>query len=95
MQDHERIAIELIAIGFAIAMLKYIGDESRPAWQIILARSILNGFTTLGAGAALLWLPNLSPLAILGLGAFIGALGSQYIEYALKKFIRGKFGGQN
>ena len=59
-------------------------------WRIVLGRAILNGFTTLGAGGALIWISDLNMLAILGLGAFLGTLGSQFVEAQAERFVKNK-----
>jgi hypothetical protein len=90
MQEHEKVALQLILMGFAIAMAKALVSTEKLTWRIVLGRAILNGFTTLGAGGALIWISDLNMLAILGLGAFLGTLGSQFVEAQAERFIKNK-----
>ncbi|OJH81766.1 holin [Serratia marcescens] len=39
----------------------------------------------MAAGAALIWVPGLSPLAIVGLGAALGIAGHQAVELWLRR----------
>lgn len=90
MQDHEKMALQLILMGVVIAMAKILVSTEKLTWRVVLGRAILNGFTTLGAGGALIWISDLNMLGILGLGAFLGTLGSQFVEAQATKFVKEK-----
>ena len=90
MQEHEKVALQLIFMGVVIAMAKILVSEEKTTWRVVVGRSILNGFTTLGAGAVLIWISDLSMLGVLGLGAFLGTLGSQFVEVKLRKLVNTK-----
>ncbi|ENV18720.1 holin [Acinetobacter sp. RIT698] len=90
MQEHEKVALQLILMGVVIAMAKVLVSTEKLTWRVVLGRAILNGFTTLGAGGALIWISDLNMLAILGLGAFLGTLGSQFVESQAEKFVKDK-----
>lgn len=90
MQEHEKVALQLIFMGVVIAMAKLLVSTEKLTWRIVLGRAILNGFTTLGAGGALIWISDLNMLAILGLGAFLGTLGSQFVEAQAERFVKNK-----
>lgn len=92
MQDHEKVALQLIMMGVVIAMAKILASEEKATWRMVVGRSILNGFTTLGAGAILIWISDLSMLGVLGLGAFLGTLGSQFVEVQLRKVVKNNTG---
>ena len=92
MQEHEKMALQLILMGVVIAMAKVLISTEKLTLRVVLGRAILNGFTTLGAGGALIWISDLNMLAILGLGAFLGTLGSQFVEAQAEKFIKEKVG---
>lgn len=93
MQEHEKVALQLILMGVVIAMAKILVSEEKATWRIVVGRSILNGFTTLGSGAILIWISDLSMLGVLGLGAFLGTLGSQFVEVQLRKVVKNNMGG--
>ena len=90
MQEHEKVALQLIFMGVIIAMAKILVSEEKATWRVVVGRSILNGFTTLGAGVVLIWISDLSMLGVLGLGAFLGTLGSQFVEVKLRKLVNTK-----
>ncbi|MFW2078811.1 holin [Acinetobacter sp. ULE_I010] len=92
MQEHEKVALQLIFMGVVIAMAKVLVSTEKLTWRVVVGRSILNGFATLGAGAVLIWISDLSMLGVLGLGAFLGTLGSQFIEAQLRKVVKNKAG---
>ena len=90
MQEHEKVALQLILMGVVIAMAKVLASTEKLTWRIILSRALLNGFTTLGAGGVLIWISDLNTLGVLGLGAFLGTLGSQFVEAQAEKFVKDK-----
>ena len=87
MQEHEKVALQLIFMGVIIAMAKLPVSDEKATWRVVVGRSILNGFTTLGAGAVLIWISDLSMLGVLGLGAFLGTLGSQFVEVNFRTLV--------
>ncbi|MDF2791459.1 MAG: phage holin 2 family protein [Neobacillus sp.] len=90
MQEHEKVALQLILMGVVITMAKVLVSTEKHTWRVVLGRAILNGFTTLGAGGVLIWISDLSMLGVLGLGAFLGTLGSQFVEAQASKFVKDK-----
>lgn len=90
MQEHEKVALQLILMGVVIAMAKILISTEKLTLRVVIGRAILNGFTTLGAGAVLVWISDLNTLGILGLGAFLGTLGSQFVELQAEKFVKDK-----
>ncbi|WP_244104703.1 phage holin family protein [Burkholderia anthina] len=45
------------------------------------------------AGIALLQIPDLPPIALLGIGSAFGIVGSQYLEVLLRRKAKQLFGG--
>ena len=60
--------------------------------RLIVGRTILGSATSLVAGAVLLQIPDINPLALIGIACALGILGSTFIEEYLKKNMT-KWGG--
>ncbi|WP_347467498.1 holin [Burkholderia stagnalis] len=70
----------LAAIGGAIAFGKLMAEPERPKLRIIIGRTIVGSGLSVAAGAALTLFPDLTPLAVTGIGACFGILGQQFLE---------------
>lgn len=81
----------LFAIGFAIYLAKSVATQDQDSWYVISAKAILNGFTSLMAGAVLMW-ASVPILAVIGLAALFGTLGTEavckYFKNQLNKNIK-------
>lgn len=86
MQEHERGALYLIGIGIAISVGKLLNSKEPLSLRLVLGRVLVGAVMSLPAGAVLLMVPDLNPLATIGLGAAIGILGEQYLEAVVNKW---------
>lgn len=79
----------LFCIGFIIYLAKYLATSGQYKWNIIFAKAVLNGMTSLFSGAILIYIsvPN---LAIVALAAILGTLGSEVIIKWIKSKINKK-----
>lgn len=81
----------LFTIGFAIYLAKSVATQDQDSWKVIGAKAILNGFTSLMAGAFLMW-ASVPTLAVVGLAALFGTLGTEavckYFKYQINKNIK-------
>lgn len=76
----------LFAIGFAIYLAKSVATQDQDSWKVIGAKAVLNGFTSLMAGAVLMW-ASVPTLAVVGLAALFGTLGTEVVcKYFKKQF---------
>ena len=57
---------------------------------MILGRAILGAATSMIAGVGLIQFPDLNPLALYGIGSGLGIVGAQYLEIALKRWLKQK-----
>ena len=73
-------------------MSKLLVSSEPLSVRLIIGRTILGSATSVIAGAALLQVPDINPLALLGIACAFGILGSTFIEEYLKKNIN-KWGG--
>ena len=84
MQDHEKNLLLLIAIGAAIGFAKLLVSDEKLTWRLAIGRTILGSATSTIAGAVVLQIPNINPLALLAIASALGILGSTFIENWLK-----------
>lgn len=76
----------LFAIGFAIYLAKSVATQDSDSWKVIGAKAILNGFTSLIAGTVLMW-ASVPTLAVVGLAALFGTLGTEAVCKYFKRTI--------
>ena len=87
MQEHEKSLLALVLIGGLIGMSKLLVSSEPLSVRLIIGRTILGSATSVIAGAVLLQVPDINPLALLGIACAFGILGSTFIEEYLKKNI--------
>ena len=92
MQEHDKSILMLIVIGGLIGMSKLLVSKEPLSVRLLIGRTILGSATSLIAGVVILQIPNVSPLALIGLASSLGILGSTFIEEYLKKNVD-KWGG--
>ncbi|WP_321842696.1 phage holin family protein [Burkholderia cepacia] len=92
MQEHEKTFLELIVMGALIGIAKLLVSSEQLTFRVIVGRALLGSATSMVAGIALLQIPNLDPLALLGIGSALGIVGSQYIEILLRRKARAVMG---
>jgi hypothetical protein len=92
MQEHEKSILMIIVIGGLIGMSKLLVTKEPLSARLIIGRTILGAATSLIAGVVLLQMPNIPPLALVGIASGLGILGSTFIEEYLKKNVD-KWGG--
>lgn len=92
MQEHEKSILMIIVIGGLIGMSRLLVSKEPLSARLVIGRTILGSATSLIAGVVLLQMPDISPLALVGLASALGILGSTFIEEYLKKNVD-KWGG--
>lgn len=92
MQEHEKTFLELIVMGALIGIAKLLVSSEQLTFRVIVGRALLGSATSMVAGIVLLQIPNLDPLALLGIGSAFGIVGSQYIEILLRRKARAVMG---
>lgn len=88
MQEHDKSILMLIVIGGLIGMSKLLVSKEPLSVRLLIGRTILGSATSLIAGVVILQIPNVSPLALIGLASALGILGSTFIEEYLKKRVK-------
>ena len=88
MQEHENklgMLATLIIIGAAIGLAKLLVSDEKLTWRLTLGRTILGSASSVIAGAVLLQVPDIDPLALIAIASTLGILGSTFIESWLKR----------
>lgn len=90
MQDHEKTLMQLLLLlGGIIALGKVLASNEKITPRLIVGRVILGSAISVAAGAALVQFPDMSPLAVNGVGAGLGILGYQFCEMWLRRRLGG------
>ncbi|QBC44473.1 holin [Iodobacter fluviatilis] len=85
MQEHEKNLVWLLLLGAAIGLGKLLVSQEELTVRLVIGRSILGSATTAVAGALLIQIPDLPPLALMAVGCALGITGAQFLEMWLKK----------
>ncbi|RQR37862.1 phage holin family protein [Burkholderia sp. Bp9142] len=85
MQEPEKTIAELIVMGALIGIAKLLVSSEQLTFRVVAGRALLGSATSMIAGVALLQVPDLPPLALLGIGSALGIVGAQYIEVLLRR----------
>ena len=85
MQEHEKNFLLLIVIGASIGFAKLLVSDEKLTWRLTIGRTILGAATSTIAGAIILQIPDINPLALISLASALGIMGSTFIESWLKR----------
>ncbi|BEM39433.1 MULTISPECIES: phage holin family protein [Serratia] len=85
MQEHEKTFWSLLLLGALIAIGKVLSSNEPITPRLFIGRVILGAGTAMVAGAALIWVPGLPVLGVVGLGAALGIAGHQAVELWLRR----------
>ncbi|ATM78688.1 holin [Serratia fonticola] len=85
MQEHEKTLWWLMILGALIAVGKALTSDEPITPRLFIGRVILGTGTAMAAGAALIWVPGLPVIGVVGLGAALGITGHQIVELWLKR----------
>ncbi|MCW2479173.1 phage holin family protein [Candidatus Symbiopectobacterium sp. NZEC135] len=84
MNEPDKSVLSLFLIGALIVVGKVLAGGEPVTLRLFIGRTLLGGFVSMVAGVALVQFPNLSPVAINGIGAALGIAGYQAIELLIK-----------
>ncbi|MCA6972125.1 phage holin family protein [Pectobacterium carotovorum] len=84
MNEPDKSILSLFLIGALIVVGKVLAGGEPVTLRLFIGRVLLGGFVSMVAGVALVQFPNLSPVAINGIGAALGIAGYQAIELMIK-----------
>ncbi|VVD75371.1 holin [Pandoraea horticolens] len=87
MDDHKTAwtILGLLVLGAAMGFGKLLVSDEVLTWRLIIGRAILGAGASMIAGVVLIQIPDIPPLALLGIGSVLGTVGAQFIELQLKR----------
>lgn len=85
MEQHEKSLFTLVAVGALIAIGKLLASNEVLTWRVIIGRTLLGSASSMVAGVALVQVPDLDPIGLVGLGAALGIFGAQALESWFKR----------
>lgn len=95
MEEHEKTFITMVVIGALISIGQMLTGAEPITIKLFVSRVILGAATSVAAAALLIWIPDLSPLALVGCASALGIAGYQAVEMWIKKrgsaLLKGKF----
>jgi hypothetical protein len=86
--DSDKNILELMAAwGVVLAVGKLLlGDKKVPV-RLFIGRVIIGAGLSMAAGAALVAVPDLSPIGLVGLGSALGISGQDLLERLLQRVL--------
>ncbi|MCX8566966.1 MAG: Phage holin family 2 [Glomeribacter sp. 1016415] len=88
LHEHDRTMLAtLAAMGAAIAIGKLLTGGEKITARLIIGSMIVGAGLSVAASSILMLLPELSPIAVTGLGAALGILGQSYLELAVQRWL--------
>lgn len=85
MEEHEKTLITIALMGALIGIGKMLTGAEPITIKLFIGRVILGSATSVAAGAILIWIPDISPIALTGVASALGIAGYQAVEMWLKK----------
>lgn len=85
MQEYEKGALTLAVMGALIALGKLLSSNEPVTARLAIGRVIVGSALSVAAGSMLYLVPELHPLALLGIGSALGLAGLQGVEFWLKR----------
>lgn len=88
--DEAKTLLTMLLVGVISAIGNLLTCGEPISWRHALGRCITSGILAMAAGSVLVWLPNLSELALIGLSAAFASAGTSALERLLQKYIPNK-----
>jgi len=85
MHEHERGLLMLVLGGALIGLGKLLVSDEAITVRLVIGRAVLGSAASVMAGIVLLQVPDISPLALLGIGSALGIVGAQFLETWIKR----------
>lgn len=82
----------IAAMGAAIGLGQLLSSADEITLRLAVGRAVVSAGISLSAGAGLMLLPTMSPVAVIGLAALLGSLGTSGLERMAKRAIGPKAG---
>ncbi|WP_350024824.1 phage holin family protein [Providencia rettgeri] len=85
MEEHEKTLLTIAVMGALIGIGKMLTGAEPITIKLFIGRVILGSATSVAAGAILILIPDISPIALTGVASALGIAGYQAVEMWLKK----------
>ena len=85
-------AISVSIIGFFIGIGKLLQSRVKITWRLMIGRGITTGALAMASFSVLAWMPDVSLVAIVGIGALIASIGESAIENIINSYVSKKTG---
>lgn len=95
MLDHESMLAWLASIGTMLGLGKLLISNEPLEWRLVAGRVILGAGASTAAGVVYLLVPDLHPLALIGLASLSGLAGAAWLEVKFKQKVDSILGQQN
>lgn len=73
--------------GLMIGLGQLLGSTQRLTWRIVIGRALSSVGLALTAGIALIQIPNIHIVALIGLSALVASLGTSAIERIIQHYL--------
>jgi hypothetical protein len=83
----EKLLIELAGVGIMMAVGKLLLGGKKVTLPLALGRIIIGAGLSMAAGAVLVEFPNLPPVGLVGVGAFLGIAGLEFLERLAQRLV--------
>ena len=80
LNSNDKTLITLASVGAAIAFGKLLVGGEKVTLRLIAGRLIIGAGLSMAAATALMMVPNVPPIALVGLGSALGILGQSFLE---------------
>lgn len=83
-------AILFALIGVTIGIGQLLASSEVLTWRIVVGRALSSGGIAMGAGAVLVWVPELTLVGQFGVAAALASLGTSGLEKLFQRLIQGR-----
>lgn len=88
MNEADKSILTLFVIGVLAVVGKVLSGGEQITVRLFIGRTLSGGLVSMVAGVALVQFPDLSPVAVNGLGAALGIAGYQTIEVLIQRRLK-------
>lgn len=85
MNEADKSILTLFLIGVIAVVGKVLSGGEKITLRLFIGRTLSGGLVSMVAGVALVQFPDLSPVAVNGLGAVLGIAGYQTLELLIQR----------
>lgn len=77
----------MTATGLMVGLGQLLGSKEKLTWRLVIGRALSSVGLALIAGVALIQIPNIHIVALIGLSALFASLGTSAIEKAVQHYL--------